>query len=434
MPARIVRNFSVFLIALGMVVSIYLLVRTFSLAEEVDGVADVCSAIFGPSCDATLRSPMAHQAGIPLAGWGVVWFGGLATVLAVGWWLGPAFAADAFLAAAVVSIPIAFISMLLTAAMLVGFAPLCPLCMIVHSVNSVLPIVLSCGAGPVRQWSARFHGAIRFAFGRDADDSVAGKWKAVGFFASALAALAIYQAVMIQESLQRDRLRGESLPLATLLDFERAQIHPIPIDGSPQTGAAEGGLTLVIFSDFRCPSCRRFAATLAELQYEFSAKLTIVFKHYPLESTCNPAVKSERHPGACRFASAAEAAHQQNRFWQMHDLLFRMRDLPSDEQLATVATASGMDSQAFEADRQSDELMSRIQADVKLGQSLGVEATPTIFLAGKRVNDLRVETLRGLIALQIERAVPKSLSVDGDVIQIGDVELVFVVTPPTAVH
>ena len=88
------------LIGLGLVVSVYLLARTFTLMVGGGPEAiDVCSAVFGASCDAALLSPTSRQLGIPLAGWGFVYYGTLACLLVLAWALGEAFELPATLGA-----------------------------------------------------------------------------------------------------------------------------------------------------------------------------------------------------------------------------------------------------------------------------------------------------------------------------------------------
>ena len=92
------------LLGLGSLVSAYLLARSFALvATRVSDAIDVCSAIFGTGCDEALLSAASWQLGIPLAGWGVVYYVTLACLLVMAWALGEAFELEATLGALLLS-------------------------------------------------------------------------------------------------------------------------------------------------------------------------------------------------------------------------------------------------------------------------------------------------------------------------------------------
>src|SRR5262245_39113355 len=127
------------LIALGIVLSGYLLYRHFALATASEPLKpSACSILLGKSCDGALQSPMSKQLGIPLAGWGIVYYGTLAALLVLGWFLGEAFGFEAALAALLLSVVGAALSVILLISMFVSAAPFCPLCAGVHVINFLL--------------------------------------------------------------------------------------------------------------------------------------------------------------------------------------------------------------------------------------------------------------------------------------------------------
>src|SRR5262249_37194394 len=97
-----------------------------------------CSILMGKSCDGALQSPMSKQLGLPLAGWGIVFYGTLAALLLLGWFLGDAFGFESALAALMLSAAGAVLSALLLVSMLVSAAPFCPMCAGVHVINFLL--------------------------------------------------------------------------------------------------------------------------------------------------------------------------------------------------------------------------------------------------------------------------------------------------------
>ena len=392
------------LILIGLALSAYLTGRSAMLAGRSESV-DVCSTVFGIGCDETLQSPLARQLGVSLAGWGIVYFATLLILLVLGLWIRP-FLVAAVSATLLISLPAALLSLLLIGVMVSGLADPCPLCFVVHAINLALPPVLKRSSGQsLRALFERLGRAGLFLIGKERGNQVEQKWTFLGLTTAALAALVLYQAILIQESAWRSRANRPSLQIATLLEFETGQVFEIPVDdGSPHLGPVAGPVRLVIFMDFGCPGCRRFRDTLNQLRNKFSDDVTIVFKHFPLETGCNPSIVRDIHPGACKLAQAAEAAHQQGRFWPFHEYAFQSRRVMDDAQLQSLAVQARLDLVRFDQDRHSNAIRDRIAADVALGARLGVDSTPAVFLNGKRVPDLRYETLEFLVTVALQRA------------------------------
>jgi protein-disulfide isomerase len=119
---------------------------------------------------------------------------------------------------------------------------------------------------------------------------------------------------------------------------------------------------VIVYGDYECPYC---AAELRKLD-----GVTLVFRHFPVVS---------KHPRSRRLAAAAEAAHLQDRFWEMHDSLFADQGHLDDPHLWERAEALGLDVARFDADRRSDAVAERVQRDFHSGIAAGVMKTPTIF-------------------------------------------------------
>src|SRR5690606_25971169 len=115
--------------------------------------------------------------------------------------------------------------------------------------------------------------------------------------------------------------------------------HEIPINTSPYSGFGEdfrkGGdqaaVVLTEFADFQCPACASFAPTLETLHKDFGDRILIVYKNYPLDTTCNPQLSNQIHEFACDMAVAARCAGQYEKFWQFHDLAFARQSSVSSE-------------------------------------------------------------------------------------------------------
>lgn len=150
------------------------------------------------------------------------------------------------------------------------------------------------------------------------------------------------------------------------------------LDGSPTVGAADAPVISIEFSDFQCPFCRRHVLeTEPKLKETLVADGTVrmIFKHYPLPS----------HERADDAAEAAECAAQQDKFWEMKELLFEenaswgaVADLPA--RFEEYAAQLGLDTATFGACLDSGAGRQRWQDDAALGQSAGVTGTPTFFI------------------------------------------------------
>jgi hypothetical protein len=174
------------------------------------------------------------------------------------------------------------------------------------------------------------------------------------------------------------RLVMEGYDRATLVEHYRARFGSqektvFPSDDAPSTGAPMAKVTLVEFSDFQCPHCAAAHPELVRLLHEFDGKVRLVYRYFPLTG----------HPRAVPAARAAEAARQQGKFWEMHDLLFdHQRDL-EDADLHKYAAQLGLDMTRFDQDFNAEATAKRVDADKQLGQRLGIEATPSFFIDGR---------------------------------------------------
>jgi protein-disulfide isomerase len=157
-------------------------------------------------------------------------------------------------------------------------------------------------------------------------------------------------------------------------DGPPAERVAVPSDG-PSRGPATAKVTIVEFSDFQCPFCARVNPTLDQIRASYPDDVRIVFRHDPLPF----------HNNAALAAEAAVAAEWQGKFWEMHDKLFaNQRDLDRAG-LEARAAELGLDLPAFRQALDAHAAKARVDADLALGQKLGVHGTPTFFVDGRTV-------------------------------------------------
>ena len=140
-------------------------------------------------------------------------------------------------------------------------------------------------------------------------------------------------------------------------------------------GKADAPITLIEFSDFECPYCRRAQSTLQAVEKLYGDKVRFVFRHYPLPF----------HPQAPKASEASQCAADQNKFWPYHDALFTDGASLSLADLKKLAGTLGLDQAKFDQCLDSDQHKGRIAEDSAVGRDLGVTGTPTFFVNGVRL-------------------------------------------------
>jgi len=146
--------------------------------------------------------------------------------------------------------------------------------------------------------------------------------------------------------------------------------------GEAQTRGDDTALvTIVQYSDFECPHCGFVGTTLDALEKKYGRDVRFAFKHFPLTF----------HKQARSAAIAAEAAAEQDKFWEMHDKLFEnMRDL-SDKNYVKWARELGLDVKQFKKDIANPDIGQRVDDMKKSGEELGLMGTPSFFVNGRQV-------------------------------------------------
>lgn len=140
-------------------------------------------------------------------------------------------------------------------------------------------------------------------------------------------------------------------------------------------GNADAEVTLLEYGDYECPYSRmgyRFSQMLLK---NYSDSLKFVFRNFPLR---------KKHPNAQLAAEAALCAGAQNRFWEMHNLLFEHNRTLSESRILDFAEDIGLDLYRFKVDLTTNEYAKRVTTDFRGGVRSGVNDTPTFFVNGNR--------------------------------------------------
>jgi protein-disulfide isomerase len=199
-----------------------------------------------------------------------------------------------------------------------------------------------------------------------------------------LASAAVYRiTLMLPEQL---RLRAIFGPPETVVDLA------VPVDPEIDhlRGPADAPVTLLEYGDFECPYCGRAEPVIRELLAD-GGDIRYVWRHLPLNDV---------HTHAQLAAEAAEAAHQQGRFWAMHDLLLEHQGELRPRDLLRYADELGLDAERFQDDLRNHRVASRVARDVDSADLSGVSGTPTFFVNGRRhYGPYDIETLSNVARL-----------------------------------
>jgi protein-disulfide isomerase len=151
------------------------------------------------------------------------------------------------------------------------------------------------------------------------------------------------------------------------------RVEPLE-DGVDHVRGPSSAPLIVEYGDYECPYSRQAFRAIEHVEGQMNGEVRFAFRHFPL---------TEIHPHALAASAAAEAGALQDRFWEMHTLLFDRQSALDDEDLEGYATELQMDLERFEADWPSDRILSRIRRDVASGEASGeVLGTPTLFIDG----------------------------------------------------
>jgi protein-disulfide isomerase len=156
----------------------------------------------------------------------------------------------------------------------------------------------------------------------------------------------------------------------------------IQMKDAPSMGDANAPVTLVEYSDFECPVCRNLHDALRGMLPNYTGKVRVVFKDFPIEQI---------HPWARTAAIAGRCAYQQDpkAFWKMYDLIYDNQEVISAAnawtKVSDYAAQSGLNAETFKTCMASPEAANAVNTSRANGVQVEVNSTPTIFVNGRRI-------------------------------------------------
>lgn len=157
----------------------------------------------------------------------------------------------------------------------------------------------------------------------------------------------------------------------TKIELKRPTVD-VAIGNSPVEGKADAPITIIVFSDYECPFCKKAEPTIAEVRKLYGDKIRYAFRNYPLPF----------HANAKPAAEAALCANAQGKFWPYHDKVMAAADL-TEANLQQIATAVGVDRKKFDECMKAGTFKAQVEKDLADGQAAGVNGTPAFFINGQ---------------------------------------------------
>lgn len=171
---------------------------------------------------------------------------------------------------------------------------------------------------------------------------------------------------------------SQALPTSNeepVLEEDPNKVYEVNADDDPFIGPKDAKVTLIEFSDFECPFCKRAVPVVKELAQTYNNQIKIVFRDFPLDF----------HENAKTAAEAAECADDQGKFWPYHDKLFENQEKLDIDSLKLYAKELGLNTSEFNKCLDSKKHEAEVEKDIQDGQSADVSGTPTSFINGHKI-------------------------------------------------
>jgi protein-disulfide isomerase len=372
------------LAVLGIGVSTYSILH--HLEVKASGQTDAaCNINDTFSCDEVALSSYSEILGVPLGVYGFGYFLALAVLLAIAIVGGKTAKEHLHAYAALVAVGFV-VSIVLAAISHFSIGAYCLSCIGIYTLTLLQAIVL-------------------FLFKKEVPPGVTANSLFSGGTSAAIAVAAVVAIFLFWAPGQSSNASSDSASNSSEIPKYSEKTSEIPIAKSAYAGLGEdyrkgpdnASVIIQEFADFQCPACQRVSAVIAALAKEFPNRVQVVFRNYPLDNSCNGSIKNKMHEHACKAAVMARCAGNIGKFWEYHDRIFALQSQMNSSFLKAQGKAVGLSDDQIANCWDNNDILTKIRDDISLGNQLGVNSTPTLYingrkyLGGKSLNDLRAE-------------------------------------------
>jgi protein-disulfide isomerase/uncharacterized membrane protein len=366
--------------SIGASCAIYLSKHYYDLRAGTGGFSALCNINSTMNCDAVTTSRFAELwPGLPLSSVVAGWFVALLIIGLLaridGW------RKEAVLVGTLMTGFSSLYSIALLVVMVGVLQKICVFCLAIDAVNFLLfGLFLSIARGNP------FTGV---------------QWNKLHTYAWITAASLFVFVVLLRPASENDRPEATSAEIQYTV--RQIMEHP-PIDIQVPASASILGdptapITILEFSDFQCPFCKRGALVMNQVLARHGNRVRVVFMPFPLDPACNSLIQRSMHPYACELARAAFCAGKQGKFQPVYEKIFEEQETLKAESAKEIPASLGIDRAAFEACLGSEEAKSAVSLSVQEGIRAKVESTPTFFVNGRKVEGvLPMEAWDAIIA------------------------------------
>lgn len=167
-------------------------------------------------------------------------------------------------------------------------------------------------------------------------------------------------------------------PIEIFFNKPSRPVFTVNAGNAPYYGDPKAKVTVVEYSDFQCPFCKKGSDVINQIKKKYGKKIKIVYKNFPLPF----------HIFAKKAAEASLCANEQgmNKFWEMHDQMFANQTTLAVASLKGMAKKIGLNSKKFNNCLDSGQYEKAVEKDIAEGKKVGVKSTPTFFINGKIIN------------------------------------------------
>jgi protein-disulfide isomerase len=166
---------------------------------------------------------------------------------------------------------------------------------------------------------------------------------------------------------------NQAAPAAAIKPAATPSRLDVPIGTAPIWGSVNAPVTIIEFSDYECPYCKKWHNEIwPQIQQAYPNQVRLVYKDFPL---------LQSHPNASPAAAAARCATDQGKYWQFHDLIFASSSL-SQQVYDSIAARLSLDVTQWKSCIAAKKYDPDILSDYSYGQQLGITGTPTFFING----------------------------------------------------
>ncbi len=376
--------FVIILAAAGLGICLYLYSLHIALLMGEIKSGPLCGADNGLGCHSVASGPYSSMMGLPLAAWGAVFFCTLA-LLGLGgvifWWdNGRVFLRWAFYLAV---FGLAF-DLYLAHTMIFRIGAVCGLCVATYAINFIIIIVLAKGVW--REPKPRI--SLRAIF-----PGTKGAQGIDLYYRNVIKGLLIGGILLVtvvgvagSQYLSKSLTENDRERLAKIIkNLSQQKPKVIEVKNRPARGSDDATVMVVEFSDFLCPFCSKASKYIKIAESGTHDTVRFVFRHYPLDKSCNSRLRSNLHPGACLLAEGAACAFEQNKFWEYHDIAFETNTQISRSVVMDNASKIGLDLGEFKRCLDSGRGLKVVSEDIEAALNAGVKSTPTLLINGRRL-------------------------------------------------